>query len=109
MISASRVWSVLMQAALFILTALPAQAQTQGPRNCAPREMVMENLRGKYGETTRMIALGSNGAVVEVLAAEGGGTWTIIVTTPAGLTCLIAAGTDFETLDGEPAARGDDT
>ncbi|PCH70282.1 MAG: hypothetical protein COC12_08440 [Rhodobacteraceae bacterium] len=103
-----KAWALVALIALAIWVALLGQAQAQGTRNCAPREMVMEKLQGKYGETPRMIALGLNGAVVEVLAAAGGGTWTIVVTTPAGITCLIAAGTDFEALDGEPAAKGDD-
>ena len=38
------------------------------------------------------------GAVMEVFASDDTGTWTITVTLPNGLTCLIAAGESFEVL-----------
>jgi hypothetical protein len=44
------------------------------------------------------MGLGANNAVVEVFASEETGTWTITVTMPSGLTCLVASGQSFETL-----------
>jgi len=34
----------------------------------------------------------AQGALVEVLSADEGETWTIILTTPQGRSCLVAAG-----------------
>jgi hypothetical protein len=33
-----------------------------------------------------------NGGLVEVLSTGNGTTWSIIVTTPTGMSCLVAAG-----------------
>ena len=41
--------------------------------------------------------------VIEVFASEETGSWTILLTSPQGLTCLMAAGEAYET-DPEQAA-----
>ena len=73
-------------------------AAAQAGRNCAPRDAVVERLAEGYGETRQSMGLGANNAVVEVFASEETGTWTITVTMPSGLTCLVASGQSFETL-----------
>lgn len=82
--------------ALYVASALDAVAQ--GTRNCGPRDAVVERLAEGYGESRQSMGLGANNAVVEVFASEETGTWTITVTTPNGLTCLVASGQSFETL-----------
>lgn len=77
------------------LTAAPAQAAG----NCAPHATVVERLAERYGETRQSIGLGSNNQLVEVFASRESGSWTITVTTPAGITCLVASGQAYETLD----------
>lgn len=74
------------------------QSAEQGARNCGQREMVLQRLASRYGESRQSIGLGSNNQVVEVFASLETGTWTITVTTPAGQTCLVASGQSFETL-----------
>ncbi|MDO6584405.1 hypothetical protein Q4543_02640 [Salipiger sp. 1_MG-2023] len=86
----------LLAAATAVLIAGPARARQ--PNACAPRQQVVEKLAQKYGETQRSIGLGSNNAVMEVFASEQTGTWTITVTTTAGMTCLVASGQAFETM-----------
>ena len=44
------------------------------------------------------MGLGANNQVIEVFASSETGTWTITVTTPAGVTCLVASGQAFEEL-----------
>lgn len=78
-----------------VLFALPAAAQT-APSNCGPHDRVLAGLARSYGEAPVMIGLGSNAALIEVTASDASGTWTIIVTTPDGRTCLVASGTSFE-------------
>jgi hypothetical protein len=82
---------------------LAAGSATAQPRNCAERPRVLERLAEVYGETRQSIGLGANNAVVEVFASTETGTWSITVTMPSGLTCLIASGQAFERLD-EPLA-----
>lgn len=93
-------------AALYIVTTTDAAAQNA--RNCAPREAVVDRLAEGYGETRQSMGLGANNAVVEVFASDETGTWTITVTTPNGLTCLVASGQSFETLaEALPAKKKD--
>lgn len=74
------------------------QSNGSGNRNCGQREFVLERLADRYGESRQSIGLGANNQVVEVFASLETGTWTITVTTPAGMTCLVASGQSFETL-----------
>ena len=80
------------------LATLATAAAAQQQRNCAPRNIVVERLGSGYGETRQSIGLGSQGAVMEVFASADTGTWTITVTSPNGMTCLVASGQSFETL-----------
>lgn len=81
-------------ATLFTLAASTAQAQN----NCAPRVVVLDHLAQNFGETRQYIGLGQDGHVIEVFASTDSGTWTITVTLPNGLTCLVASGDAFEAI-----------
>lgn len=89
----------LILAALAVFFAMPAWAQSR--QNCAPRAVVLERLASKYGETRQSIGMGSRGVVMELFASDETGTWTITVTTPDGLTCMIGAGNSYEEQNSE--------
>lgn len=89
---------------LMVLAADQVAAQ-QG--NCAPRDVVLQRLAEGYGETRQAIGLGANNAVVEVFASEQG-SWTITVTLPNGVTCLVASGQAYETLAEALPSKGED-
>ncbi len=91
------IFAGLATAGSMILSA-PAFAQ-QSARNCAPRNTVIDRLAEGYGETRQSMGLGANNSVVETFASNETGTWTITVTTPTGLTCLVASGQSFEKLN----------
>ncbi|WP_099827227.1 hypothetical protein [Oceaniglobus indicus] len=88
--------SMLGLGGLFLATQ-NAFAETPN-RNCAARATVVERLNGQFGETRQSIGLASNAQVVEVFASVATGTWTILVSTPAGVSCVVAAGQAFENL-----------
>lgn len=73
-----------------------AAAQQQ---NCAARTAVIERLAGQYGESRQAIGMAPQGRVVEVFASDETGSWTITVTMPNGVTCLVASGQSYENLD----------
>nr|WP_324755295.1 hypothetical protein [Roseovarius sp. Pro17] len=89
-----------MSAATLILIGSATTAETA--RNCAQRTQVVELLASSYGETRQSIGLGAKGSVVKVFASDASGSWTITVTTPTGLTCLVASGQAFEALGVAP-------
>ncbi|MEM9426645.1 MAG: hypothetical protein AAGA06_08070 [Pseudomonadota bacterium] len=86
--------------------ATPALAQGQ---NCGARDLVLDRLATKYGETRQSIGMAPKGRVVEVFASLETGTWTITITLPNGFTCLMASGQNFENLDEHLAPVGDPT
>ena len=95
----------LLLAAL-ILAATPVLGQG---RNCADRESIIDLLAGQYEEHPQMIGLAPGTTVLEVFANESTGTWSILVTTARGLTCLVASGGDFQTLNTSAPKEGDPT
>ena len=82
------------------MAAAPAIAQQQ--QNCGARDTVVDRLSSKYGESRQSIGMAPKGRVVEVYASPDTGTWTITVTMPNGVTCLVASGQSYESLE-EPA------
>ena len=74
-------------------TAPPALAM-----NCAARDMVVERLESMYSEALTAGGLQSSRtatAMVEVWTSPESGTFTVIVTNPQGVSCVVAAGTDW--------------
>jgi len=86
----------------------PTMASAQQDRNCGPRDLVVTRLAEGFGETRKSIGLGANNAVIEVFASLVSGTWSITVTAPNGVTCLVASGQAFETLAEALPAAGHD-
>lgn len=82
-------------------------AHAQGQANCAERSQVIERLQTKYGESRRSIGLAANNGVVETYASDESGTWTIVITLPNGMTCLVAAGNAFEPVEEAALKKGD--
>ncbi len=70
-----------------------AQAQTI----CGERGAIVASLEKTYSEAPVSMGLGSNGTIIEVFASPSA-TFTIILTQPNGLTCVMAAGEYWEDL-----------
>ena len=81
-------WKILTLSAGLALLSGTALAQPQ----CDQRDSVLELLAQKYKEAPVAIGVTHNGGLVEVLSTGKGTTWSIIVTTPTGMSCLVAAG-----------------
>ncbi len=69
---------------------------------CMDRDAVLDHLGRKYQEATVAAGVTNGGGLVEVLTTSDGSTWTIIVTTPQGMSCLVAAGNGWRTLKPKP-------
>ncbi|SPF77824.1 hypothetical protein [Pseudoprimorskyibacter insulae] len=79
------------------LVGTPVEA-TADTTNCADRAQVVERLAQTYGETRRSIGLGHDNSMMEVFASDITGSWTITVTQPDGMTCLVASGQSYEAM-----------
>jgi len=74
----------------------PAAAQA-APHLCTERDALLSKLENKYGEVPVAIGV-ADGRLVELLTAKDGITWTIILTSPKGVSCLIASGDGWRPL-----------
>lgn len=69
----------------------PAQAQV----NCDVRKTLLAKLHNGYEEQPVASGLASTGNLVELLISAGG-SWTILITNPNGITCIAAVGEDWQ-------------
>tara|TARA_R110002072_G_scaffold11668_18_gene52350 strand:- start:1636 stop:1971 length:336 start_codon:yes stop_codon:yes gene_type:complete len=76
---------------------------------CNLREKVLSHLATKYSEAPVAIGVTSSGALLEVLSSNEGITWTVILTRPDGVSCLLAAGEGWRPLPPDQAAAPNDT
>jgi len=83
-------------------------SQAQGTSRCAPRDLIIDRLTEQYSETQRSIGLAANSTIVEQYGSDNTGTWSIVVTNPNGMSCLVAAGNAFEQIIPEDKPEGDD-
>lgn len=79
------------------ITILSHSAAAQQPA-CTSRSDVISHLSKKYSENPVAIGLANNGGVIEVLSSKQGASWTIVITMPNGMTCMIAAGENWESV-----------
>jgi len=84
--------------AIIAAALIATTATAQQNRNCAPRELVVARLASQYQESRQSIGLGERGNMIETFASADTGTWTITVTTPNGITCMVASGQSWEEL-----------
>ncbi len=83
--------------ATFLGLMLPLQVQAQPMQNiCTERSEVLGHLATKYSEAPVAMGLANNGGVIEVLSSDT--SWTIIITMPNGVSCMLAAGESWESL-----------
>ena len=62
---------------------------------CAARAEVVKMLRDHFGETPIAHGLAHTGAVAEVFLGPQG-TWTIVATSPNGLSCMVGSGENWQ-------------
>lgn len=82
--------SLIATAMLLVPVAAPAQGSS-----CGPRDEVVATLLDRYGENFSGGGLQGERAVYEVWTSDEVGTWTILLTRPDGISCIMASGTDW--------------
>ncbi len=90
-----RYLTAILGALLIGWGAFSSSAQAQAM--CGERDAIVASLEKIYSEAPVSIGLGSNGAIIEIFASPSG-TFTIVLTRPNGLTCVMAAGENWEDL-----------
>ena len=64
---------------------------------CATHDVIISHLEKRYKESPIAVGVADNGHLVEIFASEKGASWTLILTSPNGTSCLFAAGNNWQT------------
>ena len=76
-------------------TALLAAPATSAENICGKRDEIVSRLESGYQEYNSAMGMSTNGGLVELYTSENG-TWTLMLSQPNGVSCLIAAGENWE-------------
>ena len=79
-----------------LLACTPSAEAAAETAACAALAEVVAKLAQRFGETLRSVGLQRSDGLLEVYASDRTGTWTILVTRPDGISCLLAAGERWE-------------
>ena len=90
----------LIGASFMALLATPASS---AENVCGKRDDIVLRLENGYQEFNSAMGMSTNGGLVELYTSDKG-TWTLMLTQPDGVSCLIAAGENWESLNGAKSA-----
>ena len=62
------------------------------PVACAPHDALAERLGSRFAEAPVSKGLASSGKLMELFTSEDGDTWTLVLTEPEGVSCIVASG-----------------
>jgi hypothetical protein len=84
----------LFTAAIAIVAASsPAASETEG---CSARAEIVNYLSSEIQEAPVAIGMTNDGRLLEILSSRAGGSWTMLVTLPNGISCPVAAGENWQ-------------
>lgn len=86
-----------LAALALVATATSASAQTQ----CAGTADVLAMFASEWGEYISGEGL-SEAGLLQVLSNPDTGTWTLIISTPSGISCMVASGENWTTYPARP-------
>ena len=86
-------YAVALISAAVLCAAAPASARSI----CAPHDKMVEMLDKQFSEQPTAIGIAGNGQLLEVFTAPDGSTWTIVMTTPQGVSCVVSDGRNWDT------------
>lgn len=80
----------------YAIAAIPSNA---AGRVCGERAKMAAFLAKRYGEKPRAMGVASSGkSVMEIYTSEKG-SWTVLMTTSKGVTCIMSAGHSWDERD----------
>ncbi len=86
---------------ILILLGFAFVALNSGPTNaqivCGERDKFLGMLGRTHAEQPVSMGITSTGAVIELLTSPSG-SWTILITSPEGPTCMVASGESWQPL-----------
>lgn len=76
------------------LLVQPAAAVRAQPV-CMPHDELTKQLYAKFAEAPTANAIANNGALVELFATRDRSSWTLAMTRPGGMSCVLVAGEEW--------------
>ena len=77
---------------------LPTAATVKAQPVCMPHDEFRVALNRNFSESPVAIAIASNGALIELYAKRDRSSWTLVVTRPSGISCVLVAGEEWSDL-----------
>ena len=87
--------AIVLILALMLGVGTSARAQTV----CMAHPELANQLDSRFSEAPVAIGLTNYNVVVEVFSNGDGSTWTMVLTKPDGMSCVMATGEDWETIN----------
>jgi hypothetical protein len=81
-----------------LLATTPERGNAQAL--CLSHDTLVEFLQDSHSEEQVGAGLETGGHLFEIFATGDGSTWTMVVTTPNGASCVIATGLEWQELKG---------
>lgn len=78
------------------LATVIASAASAQQTACLAHDKLVQMLDGRYSEKPVALGLEVGGRLFEVFAAKDGATWTMVLTTPEGASCVVAVGENWQ-------------
>ena len=79
-------------AVFFVATPAAAQRVLNLPMVCMPTDALEGGLAKRYQESQRALGLDSRKALIRLFTPDDGSTFTMVLTFPNGMSCILAAG-----------------
>lgn len=83
---------LLVLCVVLFVWSLPSRA---GGAECGNHDRVVALLGSKYKEFRHSIGLVSDRGIMEFFSSNETGTWTMLLTNPRGVACIVASGEAF--------------
>lgn len=90
----------MFRVALFVAAFAAFPALAQETPTCVKRSDLLNHLATNFDESPVAMGLTTSGKVLEVVVSAGG-SWTIIITTPSGISCGIVSGESWKDMSPE--------
>ena len=104
----ARTWILFFGLLVSVFWALEASAQSTRPNlaMCGPNEQVFANIEQKLNEVPVSGGVTENGNLLQILLSKSG-EWSVFVTFPTGLSCLVALGNAWKDIVPEIKSQSD--
>lgn len=100
--------TTIVVSAMSVAMSLAVTTSTFAAPTCGTHDVITSTLAEQYNEIPLHRGLTPKGTMVEVFSSSAG-TFTVVVTIPTGMSCLVTAGTNWQEIDAASHGSKKDT